>query len=76
MGLPFYARPTDKSRVWYDYGDDYDKLDREGDYVCPETSLTFSFNTEDVISKLSNTFNSVITFLPKSPPPRSHSQCP
>ncbi len=49
LGVPFYARPTTGERYWYSYKDYYDKIDEEGLYNDPETGLTFSFNTYDVI---------------------------
>lgn len=44
FGLPFYARPTDKTRYWYDYGSYYDKLDENGYYYDKEIDKTFWFN--------------------------------
>jgi len=52
MGIPFYARPTTKEAYWYNYKDCYTDLTENGLYSCPETGLTFSFNTyEDVYEK-------------------------
>lgn len=50
LGVPFYARPTNKDAYWYDYKSYYDKLDDNGLYNdASQTGLTFSFNTYDVI---------------------------
>lgn len=51
LGVPFYARPTTKDAYWYDYKGYYDKIDENGLYNDPETNLTFSFNTYDVIKE-------------------------
>lgn len=51
LGLPFYARPTDKGAYWYDYANYYDKIDENGLYKDDETGLTFSFNTPELIGK-------------------------
>lgn len=49
FGLPFYARPTDHDRYWYDYKGYYDKLDENNFYYDEELQKTFWFNTPDVI---------------------------
>ncbi len=49
IGLPFYARPTTHETFWYWYCDYYDKLDEKGLYYDPNTDLTFSFNTPELI---------------------------
>ncbi len=51
LGMPFYARPTDKGAYWYDYKNYYDKIDENGLYDDAETGLTFSFNTPELINK-------------------------
>lgn len=51
LGLPFFARPTDHSAVWYDYKDYYDKIDDKGLGEDTEKGLTYSFNTYDVIKE-------------------------
>lgn len=51
LGLPFYARPTTEDAYWYDYKTYGSKIDENGLYADPETSLTFSFNTYDVIKQ-------------------------
>ena len=51
LGMPFYARPTDKGAYWYDYKNYYDKIDENGLYDDAETGLTFSFNTPGLINK-------------------------
>ncbi len=51
LGMPFYARPTDKGTYWYDYKNYYDKIDENGLYDDAETGLTFSFNTPELINK-------------------------
>lgn len=49
LGLPFYARPTTKEAVWYDYKAYWDKLDENGLAEDTQRGLTASFNTPDLI---------------------------
>lgn len=51
IGVPFYARPTNKDAYWYDYAGWYDKLDENGLVYDETVGLTFSFNTPEVIYK-------------------------
>lgn len=51
MGIPFYARPTTQEAYWYGYNGWYDKLDEKGLCVDPDTGLTFSFNTPELVAK-------------------------
>lgn len=44
FGLPFYARPTDKSGYWYDYASFCDKIDENGYYYDGSIDKTFWFN--------------------------------
>lgn len=44
FGLPFYARPTDKSAYWYDYAGFCDALDGNGYLYDGDTGKTFWFN--------------------------------
>lgn len=55
LGVPFYARPTTKEAYWYDYKSYCEDLDENGLYNDPETGLTFSFNTYDVIKEKTET---------------------
>ena len=49
LGLPFYARPTTKEAVWYDYRAYWDKLDENGLAADTQRGLTASFNTPELI---------------------------
>lgn len=49
VGIPFYARPTTQEAYWYGYNGYYENLDEKGFCVDPETGLTFSFNTYDMV---------------------------
>lgn len=49
IGLPFYARPTDKSEYWYDYKGYAELIDENGLYFDKDLGKTFSFNTYDSI---------------------------
>lgn len=51
IGIPFYGRPTDQGAYWYGYNGWYDKLDEKGLCVDPDTGLTFSFNTPELVAK-------------------------
>lgn len=51
LGVPFYARPTSEEAYWYSYKDYHTDIDENGLYNDPETNLTFSFNTYDVIKE-------------------------
>lgn len=44
FGLPFYARPTDKSEYWYDYANYCDLIDKDGYYFDKSIGKTFWFN--------------------------------
>lgn len=44
LGLPAYARPTDKSEYWYEYAKYFDKLDKDGFYRDERLGKTFWFN--------------------------------
>lgn len=44
FGLPFYARPSDKSGYWYDYAGYCDALDENGYLYDSDTGKTFWFN--------------------------------
>lgn len=48
LGLPFYARPSDKSTYWYDYKGYSDKLDENNWYHDEELDKDFWFNTPDI----------------------------
>ena len=49
LGLPYYARPSDQSAYWYDWGEYYDKVDNSKYYHCPKTGKRFYFNDESLI---------------------------
>ena len=49
LGLPYYARPSDRSAYWYDWGAYYDKVDSSRYYHCPETGKQFYFNDETLV---------------------------
>ncbi len=49
MGIPFYARPTTREGVWYDYVNCWDKIDENGLMTDEERGLVASFNTPDVV---------------------------
>ena len=49
LGMPFYARPTTKEAVWYDYRAYWDQLDENGLAEDTQRGLTASFNTPELI---------------------------
>ena len=49
LGIPFYARPTNKGEYWYGYNGFHDKLDEQGLYHEESTGLKHSFNTPAVV---------------------------
>lgn len=51
LGVPFYARPTTKEAIWYNYSEYADKIDEKGFCKDEENGLTASFNTYDVIAQ-------------------------
>ena len=50
IGLPFYARPSDRGAYWYDYRSYYNSLDSDNWYHCDNVNKDFWFNTTDVIA--------------------------
>lgn len=51
IGLPFYARPSDRGAYWYDYSSYCNALDADNWYHCDNTGKNFWFNTPDVIAE-------------------------
>ena len=51
LGLPFYARPTDRSEYWYDYARYCDSIDENGYYYDSAIDKTFWFNRPDDIAE-------------------------
>ena len=49
IGLPFYARPSDRGAYWYEYKSYYNSLDADNWYHCDNVNKDFWFNTTDVI---------------------------
>lgn len=49
LGLPFYARPSDRSAYWYDWGAYYDQLNGSRYYFCSDMMKSFYFNDESLI---------------------------
>ena len=51
LGLPFYARPTDRGAYWYPYSGYYNEMTEDGWYTDENIGKTFWFNTPEVIEQ-------------------------
>lgn len=51
LGLPFYARPTDRGEYWYPYSGYYNEMTEDGWYTDENIGKTFWFNTPEVIEQ-------------------------
>ncbi|MBR5438075.1 MAG: glycoside hydrolase family 18 protein [Clostridia bacterium] len=49
LGLPFYARPSDRDSYWFGYNGYYTQIDENGWYHDEALNKDFWFNTPDVI---------------------------
>ena len=49
LDLPFYARPTTREAVWYDYAGYWDQIDENGLAADEKNGLIVSFNTPELI---------------------------
>ena len=49
MGVPFYARPTTREAIWYNYVNCWDKMDENGLMEDEANGLIASFNTPEVV---------------------------
>jgi len=65
FGLPFYARPTDKTAYWYDYASFCEGIDENGYYYDAGIEKTFWFNrpsdiAETTLYAIENDFGGVM----------------